>query len=162
MDSARARVARVDDSGDVQTLQVEFHGEVKPDVPHALPYGLAVGLPKKSIGLLTRVGAAADNLVAWAMNFARHRPRDLSEGDVTLYSGHSSRVDLRDHGVDVKGNTDVDGTVNADGYKTCGIAGKSGTLTLTDTQSASVWVLTFKGGLLTNVSATPPTSWVEG
>jgi phage gp45-like len=100
-DAMRVRANLVDDTGDVQVLQVEEHGSPIPDVPHVLPYGLAVGLPRKAQGLLSSIGGAWDHLVAWGFLFAAHRPKNLAEGDVTLYSGHGIRIDLRDGEVNI-------------------------------------------------------------
>ena len=158
----RVRVNRIDDSGDVQTLQVESHGAPIPDVPHALPYGLAVGVPKKAVGLLHMIGGAWDNVVAWAFSVPAHRPRDLSEGDVTLYSKHAARVDLRSAGTTVKGaKLDVaDGYCNAKtGFKTNGSAGVTGTAVFVDGFTGGTMTIILKGGIVTSVVATPPMQW---
>ena len=99
-DTRLARVIQVDDSGDVQLLQVESHdGEGVPDVPHLQPYGLTACPPKEARTLAKLIGGAWDNVVALFTTHGPHRPRNLKAGDVTLYSGHGVRVDLRAGGV---------------------------------------------------------------
>ncbi len=142
----RARLSRVDDSGDVQRVQVQAHGEPR-DADHLLPFGLACRPPLDSRGILLSVGSAFDHLVALGLALARYRPRDLDDGDVTLYSAHDARIDLRSSGVAVKGNMTVDGDVDADGYKAGGAPGLSGVVSIPTPGGAAT--LTYKGGVLT-------------
>jgi len=148
----RARVSRVDDSGDVQRVQIHEHG-VPLDVDHLLPFGFACHPPKESRGIVASVGGSFEHLVALCLSLARHRPRDLAEGDATVYDAHGHRIDLDADGVAVNCDTTVDGAVDATGYK-CGVGftGVSGVVSIPTPGGTAL--LQFKGGILTQVAGT--------
>ncbi len=166
----RALVRLVDDDGTVQKVQVEARsGESIPDVDHLQPYGLTGNPPLGARTLLLMVGGAWDHVVALATGHT-DRPTGLGAGDVTVYSGHDARLDLRDDGTTVKGpqlvvegdlhvdgdsttdgNTTVEGyTDSGDGFKVNGTPGLTGTITVTVTPPGStLFQLTLKGGIVT-------------
>lgn len=134
----RAIVRLVDDSGAVQRVQVDARaGEAVPDVDHLQPYGLTGNPPVGARTLLLCVGAAFDHVVALVTGHV-DRPRGLGPGDVTLYSGHASRLDLRSGGATVKGpGLTVEGDASIRGSATiAGSATVLGTLSAASVTTA--------------------------
>lgn len=117
----RAIVRLVDDSGTVQRVQVEARaGETVPDVDHLQPYGLTGHPPVGARALILTIGAAWDHVVALVAGHT-DRPKGLGSGDVTLYSGHAARLDLRADGATVQGpRLVVEGDANVKGSATVG------------------------------------------
>jgi hypothetical protein len=163
----RGFVRLVDDSGQTQRFQVEAQGEPIPDVDHLQPYGLTAVPPLGARTLLATVGRAFDHVVALVTGHT-DRPTGLAPGDVTLYSAHASRLDLRATGALLKGLRlliETGHVDSANGYRTAGAAGLTGTLTIRGTPPlpappVPVVILTarFAGGIITEII--PGAPWV--
>jgi len=168
----RAIVRLVDDSGSVQRVQVEARaGETIPDVDYLQPYGLTGNPPVGARALVVNVGSAWDHVVALLAGFT-DRPTGLASGDVTLYSAHAARVDLRADGTRVQGPLlKADGSVDAGGgFRKGGVPGTTGTLVITVPAPPSVppapplgvATIAVAGGIVTSVSATGICVWTPG
>lgn len=154
----RARITRTDDSGTVQRVQADVQGDPTHEFDHLQPYGLTGVPPTGARALLLAVGAAWEHLVALATGHT-DRPTGLSSGDVTLYSAHEARVDLRAAGTTVQGPmltstgyTDAEG-----GFRRAGAIGLTGTLkftavTLIPPETIVLLQMSFSGGILTSMS----------
>lgn len=165
----RGYVTLLDDSGDVQTGQVEIRAsEPSPDVEFLQPPGLTCNPPRRTKALLMTVGAAWEHLVAFLTGDSASRPRNGSDGDTALWDYHGHVLLLRNSGaalncaLDVTGDTSVSGTVDAGAYKAGGTAGKTGTLTITIAAPAppGVAIIAIKKGIITSASGTLKCEWV--
>ncbi|MBP7149459.1 MAG: phage baseplate assembly protein [Acidobacteria bacterium] len=163
----RARITRTDDSGAVQRVQVDVQGDPTHEFDHLQPYGLTGVPPVGARTLLLSVGAIWEHLVALVTGHT-DRPRDLASGDVSLYSAHPARVDLRAAGTTVqgpmltaKGYTDAEG-----GFRKAGAVGKTGTLVWQVVKpgpppsTATILTETYTGGIVTGVE--PGVPWTVG
>lgn len=176
MSLERGQIHRSDSAPRLQTLQVSvYEGDVRDDLEHFEPAGLThcPSQPSDGKGADALVGTlgGADHSVVVAVSDRRIRPRGLTAGDTTLYDGHGNRLDLSSDGADLNCDFVVDGTVDADGYKTDGTAGVSGTFVVTipvqpatvpPTPPLGVLTVVLKGGIVTSVSGTGVCVWTPG
>lgn len=92
----RGRIAVVDDSPAVQSVQVEgLAGEVLPDVEKLSPYGFtSVPLPGAECVILCPTGMR-ENAVAVVVEDRRFRLKGLAGGEVALYTDEGDRIVFR-------------------------------------------------------------------
>jgi len=93
----RAVIERIDDSLDLQSLQVSLmDGEVRDDVEHFQAYGLASSPPEESEALFLKV--AGSHGVVIAANSRGDRLKDLEPGEVALFTKFGSKILLNKDG----------------------------------------------------------------
>ncbi|WP_022722940.1 phage baseplate assembly protein [Rhodopseudomonas sp. B29] len=109
----RATVQRVDDSGTQQILKqmTGLKSESFEDVYRPQMHGLSSHPPKGSEGVFLALGGRSDRLLALGFEHKDCRPRDLPEGNATLYDDKGNVIWARgDKGVSINakaGTVDV-------------------------------------------------------
>lgn len=92
---SRGIVKLVDDSFKMQALQVELHGdELHDEVERFEDYGMTAHPFTDSEALYLSIGGDRSAGVVVRVSDRRHRPKDLGEGDVCLYTDKGERVFL--------------------------------------------------------------------
>lgn len=100
-----ARILFVDDSGDLQILQIEgYLAELRDGVERLGEYGFASNPPSGSQALVLALGGSRARLVAVATENRLLRPKNLPSGAVEIYSVTGARVRIN-----------ADGTIEIDG-----------------------------------------------
>lgn len=95
----RGRLTGTDDAAAVQAVQVVItKGEVREAVRHLQAYGLTAHAHPGAEVLVVAVGAHQDHPVAAVVEDGRHRPTELAEGEVCLYSSHGQTIHLKADG----------------------------------------------------------------
>lgn len=101
---AKAIIRLVDDGGDFQKLQIRLlSGEVRSDVLRVQNYGHAGRPFPGGLGVAVAVGGNRDHLITVALEDRRYRPKDLREGEVTIYDDQGQRVWLTRDGIVIDG-----------------------------------------------------------
>lgn len=94
-----ARILRVDDSGELQTIQLEgFLGEVRDGVPRIGEFGFASNPPADSQAVVLALGARRGQLVVIGTEDRRERPADLPEGASEVYAAGGTRIRVNPDG----------------------------------------------------------------
>lgn len=84
--SQRATITIVDDSGKVQTIQVQCdEGDDPIEIEMLTPFGFSSNPPRGSDVVLVQPDADADASIAVAAQHADHRATGLQPGEVALY-----------------------------------------------------------------------------
>ncbi len=137
-----ARQLRVDDSGDLQVMQIEgLLGELRDDVPRISEWGFASTPPADSQLVVIALGADRGQLVVIGCEDRRTRRKNLPDGAVEVYSAHATaRIRIDAAGVISIDGTSLNGTT---GPVTLNVTGNvaitaSGTATITATGAATV------------------------
>lgn len=131
----RAEVLNSDDSAPVQRINIAgpMSGETH-EVIHHQGYGLSVHAPAGSVPLVLEIGANRANLAAIHAQSPAHRPKDLAEGEVVIYSQHGQRIYLKEDGsvditapsgVNISGDTVISGNLSVSGQVALGQGGKA-------------------------------------
>lgn len=95
----RAVVARVDAARRMQSLQLSaLAGERLDNVEHFEPYGLTARPEPGAEALLASIGGNREHAIAIVVAQREHRPTNLAAGEVSLYSRHGQRVNLKADG----------------------------------------------------------------
>lgn len=109
----RVVLDETDDSGRQQGLKTsgrerEQLGSDKHRILRVQAYGLSGHAPKGSQGVVIAIGGNPDQAVLLGGEHPDHRPKDLGEGEVMLYSQFGQKIHLKANGdVDI----DAPGTV---------------------------------------------------
>jgi phage gp45-like len=106
----RGLVLAVDDTGDVQTVDVQTHdGMLRAGIEVFQPYGVATCAPSVgSVVQLAAIGADPGDLIALPPVCPAARYGGLQSGEVVLYDAGGDRVALRQGGtVEVLGATSI-------------------------------------------------------
>ena len=96
-----ARVLRSDDSGPLQTFQIEgFIGEIRDDVPRIGEWGLASRPPANAQAVVISLGGDRGRMVAIGVEDRQTRRKNLAEGETYLYgaANDESRVGINSTG----------------------------------------------------------------
>lgn len=102
-----ARQLRVDDSGDLQIMQIEgLLGELRDDVPRIGEWGIASTPPADSQLVVIALGADRGQLVVIGVEDRKTRRKNIPAGAVELYSAHAT-ARIR---IDAAGVISIDGT----------------------------------------------------
>jgi phage baseplate assembly protein V len=97
--AVRGFVQLVKDSGDVQFVQLQLDADnVRDDVEHFQPFGLAGHPLKDAQGLVFMVAGNPRHLVAMGLFNPDKRPKDLEEGATALYDAEGVKVHLKPGG----------------------------------------------------------------
>ncbi len=97
---AKAIVKLVEDGGELQRLQVALlAGEVRNAATRIQNYGHSAYPFAGSLALVVFPGGNRDHPLVAALDDPRYRPRDLREGEVTLYDDLGQRVWLTRDGI---------------------------------------------------------------
>jgi phage gp45-like len=96
----RGVVLAVNDSGAVQTVDVETHpGVVRSQVPVLAPYGFSAGPAAGSVVILLPMGGDAGDLVAMPASLPGGRQGSGAAGEVALADAQGNRVIIRAGGI---------------------------------------------------------------
>lgn len=88
-----ARILRVDDSGDLQVLQVEgFLGEIRDGVPRISEWGFASNPPADSQAVVLALGGSRGQLVVVGVEDRKTRPKNLPVGASQIHAAGGNRV----------------------------------------------------------------------
>jgi len=91
----RGVVKRVDDALKLQGLQLALLAdEVRDDVEHFLPYGFTAHPFEGAEALVASVGGDRSHPIAVVVTDRRHRPKDLDEGEVALYTDEGLQIHM--------------------------------------------------------------------
>lgn len=94
-----ARILRVDDSGDLQVMQLEgFVGEIRESVPRIGQWGFASNPPLDSQAVVLATGADRGQLVVIGVEDRRTRPKNLPVGTAQIHSIGGNRVTCKPDG----------------------------------------------------------------
>jgi phage gp45-like len=96
----RGVVLAVNDSGGIQTVDVETHPDVvRTGVPVFSAYGFSAVPPAGSVTLLLAVDGDPGNLVALPATLPGARQGDAAAGEVAFADGQGNRVVIRQGGI---------------------------------------------------------------
>lgn len=102
-----ARVLRSDDSGPLQTFQIEgFIGEIRDDVPRIGEWGLASRPPADAQAVVLSLGGDRGRMVAIGVEDRETRRKNLAEGETFLYGAANADTRI---GIDQTGAALVSG-----------------------------------------------------
>lgn len=97
-----ARVLRSDDSGPLQTFQIEgFIGEIRDDVPRIGEWGLASRPPADAQAVVLSLGGDRGRMVAIGVEDRETRRKNLAEGETFLYGAANADTRI---GIDQSGD----------------------------------------------------------
>ena len=128
---SRSIVKSVDDTGEIQSLQLELcSGELKDGVKRYQNYGFSSNPPIESEGVAVLVGASKHDCIAVNVENRKFRFKNMKSGEVVLYTDegdsiafkrdHKIMIDASEGGhvqinsseVSITGNLTVDGNIN--------------------------------------------------
>ena len=117
-----ARVLRVDDSGELQLLQIEgYLSETREGVERIGEFGFASNPPTDSQAVVLARGGSRGKLLVIGIEDRRFRPKNLPSGSSEIYAQNGTRVRVNaDGSIEIDGatvtiNTTGDTEVNATG-----------------------------------------------
>ena len=112
--SSYFRLLSMNDSGDLQTMQVEgFIGELRGNADRMGEWGLASNPPLNSQLLGIALGGNRGRIVVLGVEDRATRPRDLEAGEVVLYTIAGRSISLKPDGsVEIEG-TSIDSAASA-------------------------------------------------
>lgn len=94
-----ARILRVDDSGDIQLVQLEgLIGEIREGVQRLGEFGFASNPPPDSQAVLASLGGSRGTLAVVATEDRASRPKNLPSGASELYASDGTRVRVNPDG----------------------------------------------------------------
>lgn len=127
--ASRGVVTKVDDSGDIQQVQAELlAGEIR-DMVRVQNYGLT-SVPLKGAQVVTQsLGGNRGQSVVMAAEDTRHRPKNLKEGEVCLYTHEGDRIHLKEGRI-IAIESGVEVQVTAPAIKVTGETTITGNVTL--------------------------------
>ncbi len=127
----RAIVNRIDDTKDLQTLQViTLADEVQDDVEYVQPYGLASHAPENSQAVLIFPQGNRSHGVALVVGNAQYRLKGLASGEVALYHKDGNEIRLGADKITIKGDVEITGELKATGKISSGEDVETGTISL--------------------------------
>jgi len=89
-----------------QRLQAQLRaGEVADDIEHLEPYGLTAHALQGAEVVTASMGGDASHQVVLIVSDRRHRPADLTAGEVCLYDNNGQRVHLTSSGVVIEASS---------------------------------------------------------
>jgi len=89
-----------------QRLQAQLRaGEVADDIEHLEPYGLSAHALEGAEVVTASIGGDASHQVVLIVADRRHRPTDLTAGEVCLYDDNGQRVHLTSSGVVIEASS---------------------------------------------------------
>lgn len=101
---AKAIVKMVDDGGGLQRVQIKLlNGELRSDVARVQNYGHSARPSGDTLAVALSIGGNRDHMLVVALDDLAHRPRDLREGEATLYDDLGQRVWLTRDGIVIDG-----------------------------------------------------------
>lgn len=92
---SRGVIALIDDSAKMQRVQVTLLGSEPAWAERFQNYGLTSHPHKGAEAVVAAVGGARSHLVAVAVDDRRHRPKNLQEGEVCLYTDEGDEIRLK-------------------------------------------------------------------
>ena len=159
----RGVIQKVDATTKMQRVQVQGAGFDGVWMELFEPLGITAVAERGAECLVLMIGGTS-HPVAILTADRRQRPTGGSGKDVTLYDGHGHALQLTSSGAALDCNLGVTGSVDASvGFEVGGSAGKNGLLTIIATIAGApvtLAALTYKGGIMTGVVPTSPTTWV--
>jgi phage gp45-like len=95
---SRALITSVDDTTEMQTVQVSGCSGESIDAERVQPYGLSANPPVDSEALVTYPSADHEQGVIFACDCGQWRIKGLKSGEVALYSQYEQKVLLKNNG----------------------------------------------------------------
>jgi phage baseplate assembly protein V len=95
----KAFVNRVDDTTDIQTLNLDgLSDEVLDTVEHVQPYGFTANPPEDTQAVVAEVGDSRDNMICLVVGDGANRPNGLTTNEVELWSRDGQSIKLESNG----------------------------------------------------------------
>jgi len=104
----KSLIQAVDDSTKLQLVKASLLAdEDQEDIERVQEYGMTSNPPLESEAIVVQCAGASDNLVCLKVDSAAHRVRDLSTGEVCIYSQHGQTIKLNTAGETVFNGGDI-------------------------------------------------------
>lgn len=99
----RVRLVETDDGDRRQAVRAEgrareMFGGQKRKIPRNQEYGFSTHAPKGSVGTVIVIGGHPDQAMVANLEHPDHRPTDLEEGEVKIYSKFGQVIHLKANG----------------------------------------------------------------
>lgn len=99
----RAKLAALDDSGDMQLARVlGLPGEKFSKVHRVQAFGLSSTPPEGAHGLILSLSGRRDMAALLGIEAPSHRPRNLEPGETVLYNAHGDAVSIVKRNIRIK------------------------------------------------------------